>query len=65
LNGIKADRLNSTGFGETKPIDTNKTAAGNTNRRAEISLIKNKFSKIFMENAWAFFLFEMINISFR
>jgi outer membrane protein OmpA-like peptidoglycan-associated protein len=40
LNGIKADRLNSTGFGETKPIDTNKTAAGNTNRRAEISLIK-------------------------
>jgi outer membrane protein OmpA-like peptidoglycan-associated protein len=24
-NGIKADRLNSTGFGETKPIDTNKT----------------------------------------
>jgi hypothetical protein len=27
-NGIKADRLNSTGFGETKPIDTNKTAAG-------------------------------------
>jgi outer membrane protein OmpA-like peptidoglycan-associated protein len=23
-NGIKADRLNSTGFGETKPIDTTK-----------------------------------------
>jgi outer membrane protein OmpA-like peptidoglycan-associated protein len=22
-NGIKADRLNSTGFGETKPMDTN------------------------------------------
>ncbi|WP_339919100.1 OmpA family protein [uncultured Flavobacterium sp.] len=40
-NGIKADRLNSTGFGETKPIDTNKTAAGKAhNRRAEISLIK-------------------------
>jgi outer membrane protein OmpA-like peptidoglycan-associated protein len=38
-NGIKADRLNSTGFGETKPIDTNKTAAAH-NRRAEISLIK-------------------------
>jgi outer membrane protein OmpA-like peptidoglycan-associated protein len=27
-NGIKADRLNSTGFVETKPIDTNETAAG-------------------------------------
>jgi hypothetical protein len=27
-NGIKADRLNSTGFGETKPMDTNKTSAG-------------------------------------
>jgi flagellar motor protein MotB len=24
----QTDRLNSTGFGETKPIDTNKTAAG-------------------------------------
>ncbi|EIA09213.1 thrombospondin type 3 repeat:OmpA/MotB [Flavobacterium frigoris PS1] len=40
-NGIKADRLQSTGFGETKPIDTNKTAAGKAhNRRTEISLIK-------------------------
>jgi OOP family OmpA-OmpF porin len=40
-NGIKADRLESTGFGETKPIDTNKTALGKAhNRRVEISLIK-------------------------
>jgi outer membrane protein OmpA-like peptidoglycan-associated protein len=40
LKRYKADRLNSTGFGETKPIDT-KTAAGKAhNRRAEISLIK-------------------------
>jgi outer membrane protein OmpA-like peptidoglycan-associated protein len=40
-NGIAADRLNSTGFGETKPIDTNKTAKGKANnRRVEVSLIK-------------------------
>jgi len=40
-NGIKADRLEHTGFGETKPIDTNKTALGKAhNRRTEISLIK-------------------------
>jgi flagellar motor protein MotB len=32
--------LNSTGFGETKPMDTNKTSAGKAhNRRVEI-LIK-------------------------
>jgi outer membrane protein OmpA-like peptidoglycan-associated protein len=35
------DRLKSTGFGETKPMDSNKTAAGKAqNRRVEISLIK-------------------------
>ncbi|MFV5687575.1 OmpA family protein [Flavobacterium sp. ZT3R25] len=40
-NGIAADRLRSTGFGETKPIATNKTAKGKAmNRRVEISLIK-------------------------
>ncbi|UQD55407.1 OmpA family protein [Flavobacterium sp. K5-23] len=40
-NGIKPDRLNSTGYGETKPIDTNKTAKGKANnRRVEVSLIK-------------------------
>jgi outer membrane protein OmpA-like peptidoglycan-associated protein len=33
-NGIKADRLNSTGFGETKPIDTNKTAAGKAQQKS-------------------------------
>jgi outer membrane protein OmpA-like peptidoglycan-associated protein len=32
--------LNSTGFGETKPMDTNKTSAGKAHRRVEISLIK-------------------------
>ncbi|RDI56968.1 OmpA family protein [Flavobacterium glaciei] len=40
-NGIATDRLRSTGFGETKPIATNKTAKGKAeNRRVEISLIK-------------------------
>jgi len=42
-NGIQADRLKSTGFGETKPMDTNKTAKGKAkNRRVEISLIKEE-----------------------
>ena len=40
-NGIAADRLKHTGFGETKPVATNKTAKGKAmNRRTEISLIK-------------------------
>lgn len=40
-NGIAAERLRSTGFGETKPIDTNKTAKGKANnRRVEVKLIK-------------------------
>lgn len=40
-NGIAKDRLMSTGFGETKPIATNKTAAGKAqNRRVEVKLIK-------------------------
>ncbi len=40
-NGIAADRLQSAGYGETKPIDTNKTAKGKANnRRVEVKLIK-------------------------
>ena len=40
--GIATERLKSTGFGETKPIDTNKTVKGKANnRRVEVSLIKN------------------------
>ncbi|TDD99837.1 OmpA family protein [Flavobacterium cellulosilyticum] len=40
-NGIAANRLEHTGYGETKPIDTNKTAKGKANnRRVEVSLIK-------------------------
>ncbi len=40
-NGIDRDRLTSTGFGESKPIDTNKTAKGKANnRRVEVLLVK-------------------------
>ena len=40
-NGIASDRLMSTGFGETKPIVSNKTAKGKAqNRRVEVKLIK-------------------------
>ncbi len=42
-NGIKEDRLESVGFGETKPIASNKTAAGKAqNRRVEVKLIKTE-----------------------
>ncbi len=38
-NGIDKDRLESRGFGESKPIDSNKTAGGRTNnRRVEVLL---------------------------
>lgn len=38
-NGINPMRLSSEGFGETKPIDTNKSASGRTqNRRVELSV---------------------------
>jgi outer membrane protein OmpA-like peptidoglycan-associated protein len=40
-NSINADRLTTVGFGESKPIDTNKTAAGrHNNRRTEVLLKK-------------------------
>ena len=40
-NGIASDRLSSVGFGESKPIDSNKTKAGKANnRRTEVKLIK-------------------------
>ncbi|WP_435135989.1 OmpA family protein [Formosa sp. A9] len=40
-HGIDEFRLSSKGFGETKPIDTNKTRAGRANnRRVEINLVK-------------------------
>ena len=40
-NGIATDRLTSVGYGETKPIATNKTAKGKANnRRVEVKLIK-------------------------
>jgi OOP family OmpA-OmpF porin len=38
-NGVNADRLTTVGFGESKPVDTNKTAAGRqNNRRTEVTL---------------------------
>ncbi|RZK04239.1 MAG: OmpA family protein [Flavobacterium sp.] len=40
-NGIATDRLTSSGYGESKPIDTNKTAKGKANnRRVEVKLVK-------------------------
>ena len=40
-NGIESSRLSSTGYGESKPIDTNKTSKGRANnRRVEINLVK-------------------------
>ncbi len=40
-NGIDAFRLSALGYGESKPIDTNKTKAGRANnRRVEINLVK-------------------------
>ncbi len=40
-NGISESRLNAVGYGETKPIASNKTKAGKTNnRRVEVKLVK-------------------------
>jgi outer membrane protein OmpA-like peptidoglycan-associated protein len=40
-NGVASSRLNAKGFGESNPIDSNKTAAGRANnRRVEINLNK-------------------------
>ena len=40
-NGIAADRLTATGFGETTPIDSNRTRKGRANnRRVEVKLAK-------------------------
>ncbi|MCY1074729.1 Ig-like domain-containing protein [Archangium lansingense] len=39
--GIAAERLESVGYGQTKPVDTNKTAAGReNNRRVEFNILK-------------------------
>ena len=39
--GIAGERLEAVGYGETKPVDTNKTAAGReNNRRVEFNILK-------------------------
>ncbi len=39
--GIAAERLEAVGYGETKPVDTNKTAAGReNNRRVEFTILE-------------------------
>ena len=41
-NGIASNRLSHQGFGEERPLDSNKTREGRANnRRVEISLNKN------------------------
>ena len=40
-NGIDASRLSSKGFGESMPVESNKTAKGKANnRRVEVKLVK-------------------------
>jgi len=42
-DGIDSSRITSEGYGESRPIATNKTAAGRQqNRRVEVSLEKNR-----------------------
>jgi len=39
--GVKAERLEANGFGETKPVDTNRTSAGRSrNRRVEFVILR-------------------------
>jgi flagellar motor protein MotB len=39
-NGVESERMQSTGYGDTKPIATNKTAKGRAeNRRIEIVIL--------------------------
>ena len=41
LKGVDASRLESVGYGETRPIDTNRTPAGRArNRRVEFHIIQ-------------------------
>ncbi|TYA60152.1 OmpA family protein [Formosa maritima] len=41
-NGVASNRLNAHGYGESRPLDSNKTAAGRANnRRVEINLHKD------------------------
>ena len=41
MEGIAPERLESVGYGESQPVDTNKTAAGReNNRRVEFIILE-------------------------
>ncbi len=43
LKGVKAGRIDTEGYGETQPLETNDTEAGRArNRRVEVAIVANK-----------------------
>jgi hypothetical protein len=67
-NGIKADRLNSTGLVKLNQLILTKLLQEkHTTEELKFLIKKNKFSKIFITPRFigAFLFYEMINIFFR